>query len=258
MRQGGQLARSGQRRAGARTLATDPGVAPSTQNSPSALVESPVERRTVPETGCVSDRVHTRETTARPKLEGPARDNPIAGPRTGTTRSETSAPFLAGANGRHNEPGSRPASACPVQPPSKAGGDSPRGAGRHHGNGKADRSTESDSRGRGAAHQRRAKRHTREAQRRRQPRQRTRFADNNGPRVPQTQTARATPAQPRHARWCQATPNEVRGARHEESSPPEELEKRRRSREAETRKRLRSSSEAETRPRVAQETRRPG
>ena len=52
---------------------------------------------------------------------GPARDNPTAGPRTGTTRSEPSAPAAAGASGRHHEPGSRPASTCPVQPPSKTG-----------------------------------------------------------------------------------------------------------------------------------------
>ena len=75
----------------------------------------------------------------------------------------------AGASGRHNEPGSRPASTCPAQPPSKAGGDSPRGGGRHHGDGKADRSTESDRTGRGAVHQRGATRHAREARRRPQP-----------------------------------------------------------------------------------------
>ena len=88
----------------------------------------------------------------RPTPEGPARDNPIAGPRTGTTRSKPSAPASAGASGRHNEPSSRPASACPAQPPSKARGASPRGGERHHGVGKADRSTQSDRTGRGAAH----------------------------------------------------------------------------------------------------------
>ena len=88
----------------------------------------------------------------RPTPEGPARDNPIAGPRTGTTRSEPSTPASAGASGRHNEPGSRPASACPAQQPSKAGGASPRGGERHHGVRKADRSTESARTRRGAAH----------------------------------------------------------------------------------------------------------
>ena len=95
---------------------------------------------------------HRSARSPRPTPEGPARDNPIAGPRTGTTRSEPSAPASAGACGRHNEPGSQPASACPAQPPSKAGGANPRGGERHHGVGKADRSTESDRTGRGAAH----------------------------------------------------------------------------------------------------------
>ena len=60
------------RRARTRTHARDPGVASSdpqgevsasTRNSPGALAESPVERRTVRETGRVSDRVHTRQPT---------------------------------------------------------------------------------------------------------------------------------------------------------------------------------------------------
>ena len=113
---------------------------------------------------------HHSARSPRPKPEGPARDNPIAGPRTGTTRSALSALASAGASGRHNEPGSRPTSTCPAQPSSKAGGDSPRGGGRHHGDRKADRSTESDRTGRGAAHQRGATRHAREARRRQQPR----------------------------------------------------------------------------------------
>ena len=91
----------------------------------------------------------------RPTPEGPARDNPIAGPRTGMTRSEPRAPASTGASGRHQELGSRPASTCPAQPPSKSGGDSPRVGERHYGVGKANRSTESDRTGRGAAHQRR-------------------------------------------------------------------------------------------------------
>ena len=95
---------------------------------------------------------HRSARSPRPAPEGPARDKPIAGPRTGTTRSEPSVPASAGASGRRNEPGSQPASACPAQPPSKAGGASPRGGERHHGVGKADRSTESDRTGRGAAH----------------------------------------------------------------------------------------------------------
>ena len=88
---------------------------------------------------------HRSARSPRPTPEGPARDNPIAGPRTGMTRREPSAPASAGASGRHNVPGSRPASACPAQQPSKAGE-------RHHGVGKVDWSTESDRTGLGAAH----------------------------------------------------------------------------------------------------------
>ena len=95
---------------------------------------------------------HRSALSPRPTPEGPARDNPIAGPRTGTTRSEPSAPASVGASGRHIEPGSRPASACPAQPPSKAGSASPRDGERNHGVGKDDWSTESDRTGRGAAH----------------------------------------------------------------------------------------------------------
>ena len=95
---------------------------------------------------------HRSARSPRPTPEGPNRDNPIAGPRTRTTRSEPSTPALAGASGRHQEPGSRPASMCPAQPPSKSGGESPRGGGRHHGDGKANRSNESDRTGRGTAH----------------------------------------------------------------------------------------------------------
>ena len=66
---------------------------------------------------------HNRSVRSpRPKPEGPARDHPIAGPQTGTKRSEPSALASAGASGRHKELGSRPASTCPAQPPSKARG----------------------------------------------------------------------------------------------------------------------------------------
>ena len=154
------------RRASTRTHARDPGVASSdpqgavsasTRNSPSAPAESPVERRTVQEKpdASVTGSTHTNHRSARstrPTPEGPTRDNPIAGFRTGTTRSEPSAPASAGASCRHKEPGSEPASACPAQPPSRAEGARPRGGERHHGNGKADRSTESDRTGRDAAH----------------------------------------------------------------------------------------------------------
>ena len=80
----------------------------------------------------------------------------------------------------------------------------------------------------------------------------------NGRRLPQTRTARATPAQPRHGRRCQATPKQARGDHHEDPPPPEQPKERRRSREAEIRKRPRSTSEAETRARGAGGTRCPG
>ena len=95
---------------------------------------------------------HCSARSPRPTPEGPARDNPVVGPRAGTTRREPSDPASAGASGRHKEPGSRPAFACPAQPPSKAGGASPRGGERHHGDRKADRSPESDRTERGASH----------------------------------------------------------------------------------------------------------
>ena len=95
---------------------------------------------------------HRSARSPRPTPEGPARDNPIAGPRTATTRSEPSTPASAGASSRHNEPGSRPASACPAQPPSKAGGASPLDGERHQDARKADSSTESDRTRRGASH----------------------------------------------------------------------------------------------------------
>ena len=152
-------------RTSTRTHARDPGVASSdpqgevsasTRNSPGAPAESPVERRTVWETGRVSDRVHTRQPPQRtqPKTGagGTRQGQPHRGAPNGYNAERAQHPASAGASGRHNEPGSRPASACPAQPPSKAGGASPRGGERHHGIGKADRSTESDRTGRGAAH----------------------------------------------------------------------------------------------------------
>ena len=138
---------------------------------------------------------HTNNRSARspgPKPEGP---NPIAGPQTGTTRSEPSALASAGASGRHKEPDSRPASTWPAQPPSKAGGDSPRGGGRHHSDWKADRSTESDRTGRGARGMRPA---TTTA--------RGQVPSHNSHRVPRTLGARTTHNEPRHRRRCQGQP----------------------------------------------------
>ena len=108
-----------------------------------------------------------QRTQRKTEAGGTQQGQPEGGPRTGTTRSKPSSPASAGASGRHKDPGSRPASLFPAQPPSKAGGDRLRCGGRHYGNGKADRSTSS---GRGAAHQRGATRHTKEAHGRPQPR----------------------------------------------------------------------------------------
>ena len=153
------------RRTSTGTHTRDPGVASSDpqgevsasiRNSPGAGAESPSnDGRYGKPDASVTGSTHANHRSARsprPTPEGPARDNTIAGPRTSMTRSEPSAPASAGASGRHNEPGSQPASVCPTQAPSKAGGASPRGGERHHGVTKADRSTASDRTGRGAAH----------------------------------------------------------------------------------------------------------
>ena len=130
---------------------------------PRCTIRVPVERQTIRETGRVSDRLptnanHRSARSPRPMPQRPAGDHPDAGSRTGTMRTKPSAPASAGASGRHKEPGSRPASTCPAQPPSKSGGKSPGGAERHRGVRKTDRSTESDRTGRGAAHAREARR----------------------------------------------------------------------------------------------------
>ena len=79
-------------RARTRTHARDPGVASSdpkgavsasTQKSPGAPAQSPVERRTVRETGRISDRVHTRQTTAAHAAQDRSRRDP-----PGTTPSQ--------------------------------------------------------------------------------------------------------------------------------------------------------------------------
>ena len=165
MRPGGRPARAGHNgRAHAHTHRTRAWHPPTRKGRCRRLHETaPVHRPSPPSNdgrygkpdASVTGSTHANHRSARgprPTPEGPARDNPIAGPRTGTTRSEPSATASAGASGRHNEPFSWPASACPAQAPSKAGGASPWGGERHHGVGKADRSTESDRTRRGAAH----------------------------------------------------------------------------------------------------------
>ena len=139
---------------------------------------------------------HRSARRRRPTPEGHARDNPISGPRTGTTRSEPSAPASAEASGRHNEPGSRPASACPAQQPSKARGASPRGGKRHHSVWKGNQSTESD---------------------RPQPRHRDRCQATTAKGLPQTRAARTTRNKPWHRNRCQITPNPHTTNQREES-----------------------------------------
>ena len=151
---------------------------------------------------------HRSARSPRPTLKGPARDNPIAGPRTGTTRSEPSAPASLGASGRHNEHGSRQASACPAQPPSKAGGASPLGGERNQDVQKANQSTESDRTGLSAAQHaapgctpvRHAAGHIQGT-----------WTGSKQQRPPgaQSREARTTRNQPRHEDRCQATPAAV-------------------------------------------------
>ena len=134
----------------------------------------------------------------RPTPEGPARDDLTAKPQTGTTRSEPSAPASAGASGRHNEPGSRPASTCPVQPPSKAGGASPRGGEKHQ----RFRKSRPEHRERLDRTRRGAPPRGHKARQRGTPPATTKahgqLPSSNGRRVPQTRRARTTRCEPRH------------------------------------------------------------
>ena len=149
---------------------------------------------------------HSSAGSPRRTPEGPARDNPIAGPLTGTMRSEPSAPASAGASGRHTEPGSRPASACPAQPPSKARGRKPPGWG------KGTTVSGKPTRAPGATGPDKARRITRghEARQRGTGPATTKahgqVPSNNSRRVPQTWRARTTRNKPRHENRCQASP----------------------------------------------------
>ena len=110
-------------------------VSASIQNSPGAAAGSPVDRREVRETRRVSDRGVTRQPPPRTQ------------PKTNAGGTRQGQPHRGAANrydAEHKEPGSRPASTCSAQPPSKTGGSSPHARKSHHGVGKADQSTESD------------------------------------------------------------------------------------------------------------------
>ena len=148
-------------------------VSASTQTSPGAPVESPVERWMVREPGPVSDRVHTGKPPqcTQPKTDtGGTRQGQLhRGAPTGYNAGRAQRPASAGASSRHHEPGSRPASTCATQPPIKSGGESPQGGKRHHIVGKAgpEHRERPDQKSRDAP--RGATRDTREARRRPQP-----------------------------------------------------------------------------------------
>ena len=152
------------RRARTRTHACDPGVASSdptggvskfTHNSTAAPAGAPVETQKTRETGLVSDRVYTRQTTAaRAAEDGRRRDPPGTTPSRGPERVRRGAsaallPRQGPAAGRSLVLGRSPRvlRSCAVDPGAKAPV-----RGRHHGVGKADRSTESGQTGRGVAH----------------------------------------------------------------------------------------------------------
>ena len=65
---------------------------------------------------------HLSERSPMPTLEGPSRDNPTAGPETGTMWRELSSRAAAGASGTQLDPGSKPPSTCPEQAPMKSRG----------------------------------------------------------------------------------------------------------------------------------------
>ena len=154
----------------------------STRNRAGALAEFPVERRTV------SDRVHTRQTTTAHAAQDQSQtDPPVTTPLQGRQRVRRGAspgllPWQGPAAGTKSQVLGRPPHA-PCSRPVKLGATAPLVGGRHHGDGKANWSTESDRTGRGAAHRHGATRHAREERRRPQARhkeQRPPGAANSG------------------------------------------------------------------------------
>ena len=152
---------------------------------------------------------HRSASSPRPTPERPARDNPIAGPRTGTTRSEPSAPASAGpAAGTMSPVLGRPPRA-PRSHPVKPGAQAPgvrkgtTASGKRTGVPRATRPDE-------------ARRTTRghEARQRGTPPATTKahgqVPGKNGRHVPQTRRARTTRNEPRHRNRCQAAPAAVR------------------------------------------------
>ena len=188
-------------------------VSASTRNSPGAPAESPVKRRTVRETGCVSDRVHTRKRPQRtqPKTDagGTCQDNPIAGPRTGTTGSEPSTlPWRGPATGTMSPVLGRPPRA-PRSRPVKSGAQAP-GIGKGT---TASRKPTGAPRATGPDEARRTTRGHEARQRGTRPattKAQGQVPSNNGCRVPQTRRARTTRNEPRHENRCQAIPSGIR------------------------------------------------
>ena len=118
------------RRAHTRTQARDPGLASSdpkgkvsasTRSSPDAPAEAFVNRRMVRDTGRVSDRVHTRQTTPAHAAVDECRRNP-----PGTTPSRGPQRVRRGASPAPL-PWQGPAAGTmsPAQPLGKSGGESP-------------------------------------------------------------------------------------------------------------------------------------
>ena len=144
---------------------------------------------------------HRSARSPRPTQEGPASDNPITGPRTRMTQSEPGTRASAGASGRHNEPGCRPASAYPAQPASR--GERENAPRRQEG--RLEHRERPDRTRRGAptrghkARQRGTPQATILTQ--------GQVPSNNGHRVPRTRAARTTRNEPQHRNRCQATAN---------------------------------------------------
>ena len=209
-----------QGRTSTRTHARDPGVASShprgevtasTQNSPGAPAESPVERRTVRETGRVSDRVHTRKPSqpTQPKTDarGTRQGQPHRWAPKRVKRGASPAPLP------RREPEAGTMSPLPGRPPRaprshpvKPGAQTP-----GVGNGTmASRKPTGAPRGTGPDEEQRTTR-GHQARQRGTPLATTKaqgqVPSNNGHRVPQTRAASTTRNEPRHQNRCQATPD---------------------------------------------------
>ena len=126
-------------------------VSASTRNCPGAPAESPVERRTVRETGRVSDRVHTRKppqgTQPRADAGGTRQGQPHRGARNGYHAERAKRRCLGSGQRQAQRARSSAGLHVPHAAASKSGGASPRGGERHHGVREADRSTDSDQTG---------------------------------------------------------------------------------------------------------------